>query len=164
MNKMYTAPDTRPWRKRHPVPFWILVGVGGLVTLGIVSAIANPQSASVTASATTTVTETTTATVTQTATETETQTASEAPAPAAAPGGSGITDGTYGVGPDIKAGKYRTAGSDGTNPVGCYVAVLNSSDTQDIRTNNISKGPQTVSVRKGQYLDVSGCQPFKKVG
>lgn len=162
--------DARPFRKRRPVLFWALLVVGGLVLLSIVGNCAGGANGSTTAAVTTTVTASgPTVTVTQgssvkaiTVTRTVTESAQAQDTGSADAGG--ITDGTYEVGVDIAPGKYKTAGSDDTNPVGCYVAVLNSSDSGDIKTNNITKGPQTVVVRKGQYLDVSGCKPMTRVG
>lgn len=64
-------------------------------------------------------------------------------------------DGVYEVGVDIKPGRYKTAGAPG-----CYYAVLNSSDTTDIADNNNIDGPATVTVRQGQYLELSGCDDW----
>jgi hypothetical protein len=64
-------------------------------------------------------------------------------------------DGVYEVGADIKAGTYKTKGAPG-----CYYAILNSSDTSDIADNNNIDGPATVSVRNGQFLELSGCDDW----
>lgn len=64
-------------------------------------------------------------------------------------------DGLYEVGSDIKAGTYKTKGAPG-----CYYAILNSSDTSDIADNNNTDGPATVSVRNGQFLELSGCDDW----
>lgn len=64
-------------------------------------------------------------------------------------------DGVYEVGADIKAGTYKTKGS-----TGCYYAILNSSDTSDIADNNNIDGPATVTVRNGQFLELSGCDDW----
>lgn len=61
-------------------------------------------------------------------------------------------DGVYKVGSDIKAGTYKTSGS-----TGCYYAVLNSTDTTDIATNNNVDGPAFVTVRPGQYFQTQTC-------
>jgi Skp family chaperone for outer membrane proteins len=61
-------------------------------------------------------------------------------------------DGVYKVGADIKAGTYKTPGRGD-----CYYAVLNSSDTMDIATNNNVSGPAYVTVHAGQYFESSGC-------
>jgi len=66
-------------------------------------------------------------------------------------------DGLYEVGEDIPAGKYKTSGK-----VGCYYAVLNSSDTFDISSNNLVDGVATVTVKEGDFLELSGCAEFSK--
>jgi hypothetical protein len=64
-------------------------------------------------------------------------------------------DGVYEVGSDIQAGTYKTRGA-----AGCYYAILNSSDTSDIADNNNIDGPATVTVRNGQFLELSGCDDW----
>ncbi|MCW2758901.1 MAG: putative rane-bound protein [Nocardioidaceae bacterium] len=64
-------------------------------------------------------------------------------------------EGVYEVGTDIKAGTYKTKGGSD-----CYYAILNSSDTFDIASNNNTSGPASVTVRNGQYLELSGCDDF----
>ena len=56
---------------------------------------------------------------------------------------SSFADGVFLVGTDIAAGGYKTDGQgDGSfNLIGCYYAVLNSSNTSDIANNTIVKGP-----------------------
>ena len=61
-------------------------------------------------------------------------------------------DGVWAVGQDIKAGTYKTTGGSD-----CYYSVLNSTDTSDIATNNNITGPGILTVRDGQYLQLSGC-------
>jgi hypothetical protein len=61
-------------------------------------------------------------------------------------------DGMYRVGVDMKTGTYKSNGSSG-----CYYAVLNSSDTEDIATNNITDGPAFVTVVPGRYFETRGC-------
>jgi hypothetical protein len=60
-------------------------------------------------------------------------------------------DGLYKVGADIKAGTYHTSG--GAN---CYWAELRSSDTNNIITNNLNGGPQTVTI-SSPYFESDGC-------
>ncbi len=91
-----------------------------------------------------------------------TVTAAEAPAASSGPASS-FGAGQYQVGVDIVAGHYKSAGpSDGSM---CYVEVarddLGSIDS--IVTNDIVRGPKTVTVTKGQYVKNSGCQTFTKV-
>lgn len=62
-------------------------------------------------------------------------------------------DGVYEVGVDIAAGTYRKDG--GTN--GCYYAILTSSDTSDIASNNLTDGPAVMSVAKGEYVETTRC-------
>lgn len=64
-------------------------------------------------------------------------------------------DGLFEVGSDIKAGTYKTKGAPG-----CYYAILNSSDTSDIADNNNTDGPAIVTVRNGQFLELSGCDDW----
>jgi hypothetical protein len=61
-------------------------------------------------------------------------------------------DGMYKVGVDMKAGTYKSNGRSG-----CYYAVLNSSDTSDIATNNLSNGPAFVTVFPGKYFETQDC-------
>lgn len=61
-------------------------------------------------------------------------------------------DGLYEVGRDMKPGSYRSKGSSG-----CYYAVLNSSDTSDIATNNLTDGPAIVTVTSGDYFETQDC-------
>ncbi|WP_372698254.1 hypothetical protein [Arthrobacter sp. JSM 101049] len=74
-----------------------------------------------------------------------------------------IGPGLYEVGVDVKAGKYKTSGPDGANPVGCYYAWLSSSESDaDILDNNIVNGQAVVTLRKGQFFEVKACEDFVK--
>lgn len=64
-------------------------------------------------------------------------------------------EGVYEVGKDLAPGTYRSAGSSD-----CYYAVLNSPDTNDIATNNITSGPAIVSLSRGRYFYTSGCDEW----
>lgn len=79
--------------------------------------------------------------------------ASSAPAAAAGPVGS-FTAGTFEVGVDIAAGKYKTSGGDT-----CYWARLaeNDGSSGDILDNGLGAGPQTVTVRDGEYFETQRC-------
>jgi len=70
-------------------------------------------------------------------------------------------DGIYAVGTDIQPGTYFSAAPQSGN---CYYAALRSPSTDlgSIITNNNSAGPTILSVSPGQYLEVSGCDPFVK--
>ena len=61
-------------------------------------------------------------------------------------------DGVYAIGTDVNPGEWRTSGGSG-----CYYAVLNSPDTNDIATNNITDGPAIVDLPPGKYFDTSNC-------
>jgi hypothetical protein len=61
-------------------------------------------------------------------------------------------DGVYAIGADVNPGQWRTSGG-----AGCYYAVLNSPDTSDIATNNITDGPAIVDLPLGKYFDTSSC-------
>jgi hypothetical protein len=56
------------------------------------------------------------------------------------------TDGTYRVGTDIVPGTYRSAGASPEGESDCYWARLNSLNPTHIISNNISTGPQTVTI------------------
>lgn len=67
--------------------------------------------------------------------------------------------GTYEVGVDIEAGKYKTDGTDG-----CYWARLSSPSSRGIIKNFFGEGPQTVTVKKGEYFESQRCGTWTKVG
>lgn len=74
-----------------------------------------------------------------------------------------IGPGLYEVGVDVKAGKYKTTGPDGTNSVGCYYAWMSSSESDaDIVDNNIVKGQAVVTLRNGQFFENKSCEDFVK--
>ena len=68
-------------------------------------------------------------------------------------------EGTYKVGEDIAAGTYKSAGGDY-----CYWARLknDSGDFGAIIANHIGSGPARVTVKKGEFLEVSGTCVYKK--
>jgi TolA-binding protein len=76
----------------------------------------------------------------------------------AAANASTFSDGLYQVGKDIQAGQYH---SDGGST--CYWAKLRSSDTSDIANNNMSSGPQTITINSA-YFTSNGCGTWTKVG
>lgn len=68
-------------------------------------------------------------------------------------------DGTYEVGPDIVAGKYKTPGTGGSGVLdSCYWARMkdDSGDLGSIIDNDNFNGPGVVSVKKGELLKLSG--------
>ncbi|TDW94833.1 hypothetical protein EV137_2156 [Kribbella pratensis] len=70
-------------------------------------------------------------------------------------------DGTYEVGVDIKPGKYKTTGGEG-----CYWARLKNldGDLDAILANNLSDGPQTVTIKKtDKGFETNDCGAWRKV-
>ncbi|RZT27400.1 hypothetical protein EV649_1160 [Kribbella sp. VKM Ac-2569] len=70
-------------------------------------------------------------------------------------------DGTYEVGVDIKPGKYKSTGGEG-----CYWARLKNldGDLDAILANNLSDGPQTVTIKKtDKGFETSNCAAWRKV-
>ncbi|GAB2460273.1 hypothetical protein [Streptomyces incanus] len=91
-----------------------------------------------------------------------------APEPPAKPGQapSFEGDGQYLVGEDIAADTYKTAGpADGLIP-NCYWARHKdaSGEFSSIIANGNVQGQTRVTARKGEYLEVKGCLPWKKAG
>jgi len=68
-------------------------------------------------------------------------------------------DGIYAIGTDVNAGQWRSSGGSG-----CYYAVLNSPDTTDIATNNLSDGPAIVNLPLGKYFDTTSCGTWTRSG
>lgn len=69
-------------------------------------------------------------------------------------------DGNYEVGNDIKAGKWKNADADDM----CYWSINSDSNGSDIVANHNGGGPQTLTVRNGQYLELQDCGTWKKIG
>ncbi|MFJ8232577.1 hypothetical protein ACIQ9E_21830 [Streptomyces sp. NPDC094448] len=91
------------------------------------------------------------------------------PTPTAKPGPatSFEGDGMYLVGEDIAAGTYRTDGAVEDDLISnCYWARHKdaSGEFASIIANDNVKGQTRVTVNKGEYLEVKGCQPWKKAG
>ncbi len=61
-------------------------------------------------------------------------------------------DGVFEVGVDMKPGTYKTGGSGN-----CYYAVLADANGNNIKSNNITAGPATVSVVAGDYFETTRC-------
>lgn len=85
-----------------------------------------------------------------------------APAPAPAPATGPLTtvsDGTYQVGVDMAAGRYKTTGPSGSSALDmCYVS-RNKNDSGEfdaIIANQIVQGPGSVTVGKGEFAEFSG--------
>ncbi len=121
---------------------WIL---GILAAFGLGTAIGSSGSGSTTATPTT---------VTAPATAGQ-QPATQAPATAAGPK-TEFGDGTYKVGDDIATGTYKTSGPRTGSPL-CYWARLKDDAGTNIIANNAGQGPARVTVKAGEYLQVTGC-------
>ena len=73
------------------------------------------------------------------------------------------TDGTYRVGTDIVPGTYRTAGPSPHGESDCYWARLRDLNPNSIIANNISSGPQSVTIQSSDAAFVThSCQPWQK--
>jgi hypothetical protein len=167
------SPHRRPWYQR----FWWAIAIGAFILGGLIGAGgsgADPQAAP----ATVTVTsiqqvaryeplcsnyldeedqrlceqrEQEIRDATKSAAAAAATTATTKPKPAPAPETT-FSDGIYKVGADIKPGSYRTVG--GSN---CYYARLRTDDNSDIIANNITSGPQRMTVRSSDgYVEFSG--------
>ncbi|WP_030845110.1 hypothetical protein [Streptomyces sp. NRRL F-4474] len=75
-------------------------------------------------------------------------------------------DGQYLVGEDIDPGTYMTAGpADGLFPNRYWARHKDASgEFSSIVANGNVQGQTRVTVRKGEYLEVKGCLPWKKAG
>ncbi|MFP5022402.1 hypothetical protein [Pseudonocardia phyllosphaerae] len=70
-----------------------------------------------------------------------------------------VSDGTYQVGTDIAAGRYKTAGPTSDSFGGmCYVSRNkdDSNEMDSIIANDIAQGPSSVTVKKGEFAEFSG--------
>ena len=86
-----------------------------------------------------------------------------APPPASAPKTIIETDGTYRVGIDILPGSYHSGGPSPTGESDCYWARLRSLNPGDIITNNISSGPQVVTIEPSDAAFLTrSCQTWQK--
>jgi hypothetical protein len=73
------------------------------------------------------------------------------------------TDGTYRVGTDIVPGTYRSGGTSPEGESDCYWARLNSLNPTHIITNNISTGPQVVTIQPSDTAFLThSCQTWRK--
>lgn len=66
--------------------------------------------------------------------------------------------GTWEVGVDVAAGKYKTTGG-----AQCYWARLQANDGSfgDIIDNGLGAGPQTVTIRDGEYFETQRCADWE---
>ena len=111
-----------------------------------------------------------TVTVTATATQTTTENVTEKPkapeptkAPEPKPEAATMGEGTYEVGVDAPAGRYKTVGEDG-----CYWERTkddSGSFGSILANNNVNDGARaSVTVKKGEFFTSSGCGTWTKVG
>lgn len=81
------------------------------------------------------------------------------PAPVASGPVTTVSDGTYQVGTDMTAGRYKTPGPDGSGALDmCYVS-RNKDDSAEldaIIANQIVQGPGSVTVSDGEFAEFSG--------
>ena len=87
----------------------------------------------------------------------------ESPAAKAAPVASGpakeFGDGTHQVGVDIVAGRYKTPGPDKSNVFPLCSWSRNKDDSGEFKSiiaNGNSEGPGSITVKKGEFVEVSG--------
>ena len=73
-------------------------------------------------------------------------------------------DGVFVVGTDIPPGVYHTTGAVGGTAGNCYIALLSSTNTDDIIDNNNVTGPDTITVGSGVHaVESQGCQPWHRI-
>jgi hypothetical protein len=95
--------------------------------------------------------------------------ASRTPAPAAKPAGPAraMDGGVYQVGVDVWSGRYKTPGPPADDSIGwCYWA-RHSDDSGTIEAiiaNGNIEGPGSVTVRRGEFVEVSGGCTWTRVG
>jgi hypothetical protein len=82
--------------------------------------------------------------------------------PPATPAGA-LTAGIYKVGgaDGITPGRYTTVGSEH-----CYIARLenDSGDTEAIKSNNMLRGPSSVTILNGEFFEIRGTCEFTRAG
>lgn len=69
-----------------------------------------------------------------------------------------ISDGTYRVGEDIPAGRYKVTER---AEAGCYWSRTKNGDIID---NSLAGGFPSFTVRKGEDVEIMGCPDFKRIG
>ncbi|RZT87658.1 hypothetical protein EV383_4584 [Pseudonocardia sediminis] len=71
-----------------------------------------------------------------------------------------LTEGSYLVGKDIPAGRYKTSGAQGTNIIDACTWSRNKDDSGEfdsiIANGIINKGQGSVTAKDGEFLDLSG--------
>lgn len=142
-------PAPAPAKVKQPRRWPWIIAV--LAAFGIGAAVGSSSSSSPTAAPAT-------ATVTAPAGAAPTTAAAPATQPAA-PGGpkTEFGDGTYLVGTDIAVGSYKSSGPRPDGIGQCYWARLKDDSGSNIIANNVGAGATRVTVKKGEYLQVTGC-------
>jgi hypothetical protein len=145
---------------------WVAMAITAAVALGIGGAVGSSGDGTTTAGPATTTTVTATATATKTVLEESEPTeepTTQAPKPTkkAAPSiATTMEDGTYEIGVDAKAGRYKTIAEDG-----CYWE-RDKDDSGEfdsiIANDNVSDGARaSVTVKKGEFFQSEGCGTWK---
>lgn len=158
------APRRWPWIVGVVAAFLVGVGAAGAtVQRPVVNQTSAAGPATVTRTVTVPASTTAAAPVTIVSTVTAppvtvTRTVTPSAAAAAPPtGGNGtLSDGVHRIGTDAKAGRWKTAGPRGS--LGCYWS-RNSNDSGDfsaIIANGIVQGPTSVTVKSGEFFELSG--------
>lgn len=144
------APPPPPAARKKPRRWpWIL---GILAAFGLGAAVGSGGGSSTTATPTT---------VTVAPAPAGQQPTTQAP-PAATGPKTEFGDGTYKVGEDIAAGTYKSTGPRAGMPLCYWARMKNDSGGLDaIIANNNSQGPTRVTVKAGEYLQVTGCDFVK---
>lgn len=77
---------------------------------------------------------------------------------------SAFGNGVVVAGKDVEPGDYRTAGPDGSNPLGCYFAFRTSTaaDAEIMRNELIEDGQARASLAEGDVFESSACQQWVK--
>ncbi|MDP8930105.1 MAG: hypothetical protein M3O70_16435 [Actinomycetota bacterium] len=162
---------TRPGRLARPVtmPLWALI-LGAVVAMGIggLGGDSSEQAKTAGSAPASTVRITEQGTVPAPQSQAAGSAPAPQPAPAPAPKGpaTSFEDGTHKVGEDIAAGQYKTDGPPASNVMDMCYWSRNRDATGEfasIITNGIVQGPARVTVKSGEYLDVSGGCTWTKV-
>ena len=96
--------------------------------------------------------------VAQTTLEAEVAAVAPAPAePVAEPEPTTFSDGTYLVGSDLPAGRYKGTPTGGS----AYWQISKDANGDNIIANNNTEGPFYIQVKTGQFLEISGAEIHK---
>lgn len=73
-----------------------------------------------------------------------------------------VSDGSYLVGTDMKAGTYRSAGADGDSVECIAYASRQPNETSTYLRGSTHSGPSIITLNTGEYFNVVGCQPWRR--